>query len=340
MKIIHSEAHRLHDPPFEFTGDLLTPYSERPARAEAILRTLQERDYADVIGPQDHGLLPILEVHCADYLRYLEQIHAAWVSTGKLASGVIPDTFAVRGMAGRPADLPRQDGYYCFDAQTPIVAGTFRAAVSAAHCALTGAGLLLFGEPAAYALCRPPGHHAGRDLYGGYCYLNNAAVAAACLCRDGRVAILDVDYHHGNGTQDIFFASDRVLFVSIHADPARAYPYFSGSVEERGTGPGEGFTHNFPLPPHVREAAYLATLDRAMGVVGAFGPRFLVVSAGVDTFQGDPLGDFDLSTDAFMRVGGRIAQARLPTLFVQEGGYNVGEMGTCVANLLEGFEGA
>ena len=340
MKIIYSESHRQHDPPFEFTGDRLTPYSERPARAEAILRVLQERDYADVVAPQDYGLGPIREAHDPDYLHFLEHIYAGWVASGKLSTGVIPDTFAVRGMGGRPKDLLKQDGYYCFDAQTPIVAGTYRAALSSAHCALTGASLLLFGEPAAYALCRPPGHHAGRSLYGGYCYLNNAAVAAACLVREGRVAALDVDYHHGNGTQDIFYASDRVLFASIHADPNRAYPFFSGSAEERGTGPGEGFNHNFPLPARTDEAAYLATLGRAMEVIGRFGPRFLVVSAGVDTFQGDPLGDFDLSAEAFLRVGEGIAQARLPTLFVQEGGYNVAEMGACVANLLEGFEKA
>lgn len=340
MKIIYSEAHRLHDPPFEFTGDRLTPYSERPARAEAILRTLGERDYADVVGPEEIGLDPIREVHAPDYLHYLEHIHGAWVASGKMATGVIPDTFAVRGVRGRPRELRNQDGYYCFDAQTPVVGGTYRAALGSASCALTGAGLLLFGEPGAYALCRPPGHHAGRSLYGGYCYLNNAAVAAACLGREGRVAVLDVDYHHGNGTQDIFYESDRVLVVSIHADPDRAYPFFSGSAEERGAGAGEGFNHNIPLPARVDDGEYLKVLDRAMGVVEGFSPGFLVVSAGVDTFQDDPLGDFDLSAEAFTQIGRRIAQAGLPTLFVQEGGYHVGMVGTCVVNLLEGFEKA
>lgn len=338
MKIIHSETHREHDPPFEFTGDRLTPYSERPARAEAILRTLQERDFADVIAPGDGGLEFVREVHDADYLDYLAHAYEAWRESGKAETGVLPDTFAVRGMRTRPGERRHRDGYYCFDAQTPIVSGTYRAALASARCALTGASLLLFGERAVYALCRPPGHHAGRDLYGGYCYLNNAAVAAACLGREGRVAVLDVDYHHGNGTQDIFYESGRVLVVSIHGDPDRAYPYFSGFAEERGAGAGEGFNRNFPLREGVEETEYLAVLAEGLGVVGGFSPRFLVVSTGVDTFRDDPLGDFNLSVDAFARVGARIAGAGLPTLFVQEGGYQVQEMGTCVANLLEGYE--
>ncbi len=338
MKVIYSETHRLHAPPYEFTGGGMTPYSEAPARADAILRALRERGFADVIVPRAYPLDPILTVHDADYLHYLERIHAAWVASGKPASGVIPDTFAVRAMGGRPKELRNQDGYYCFDAQTPIVEGTYRAALASAHGALTGADLLLSGASAAYALCRPPGHHAGRDLYGGYCYLNNAALAAARLGREERVAVLDVDYHHGNGTQEVFYGSGRVLFISIHADPNRAYPFFSGFADERGTGAGRGFNHNFPLPPRVGDGEYLEVLGRAMEIVRGFAPGFLVVSLGVDTFRDDPLGDFDLSAEAFCRMGERLAQARLPTLLVQEGGYNVERMGACVANVLEGFQ--
>ncbi|MSS73645.1 MAG: histone deacetylase family protein [Candidatus Latescibacteria bacterium] len=338
MKIIYSDTHRQHDPPYEFTGGGMSPYSEAPARADAILRTLREGGARDVEAPGSYALDAILAVHDAGYLHYLEHIYAAWVASGKPLSGVIPDAFAVRTMGGRPGELRHRDGYYCFDAQTPVVAGTYGAALSSAHCALTGADLLLSGERAAYALCRPPGHHAARDLYGGYCYMNNAAIAAEYLTQADKVAVLDVDYHHGNGTQEIFYESDRVLFISIHADPNRAYPFFSGFPEERGMGRGRGFNHNLPLPAHAEEGRYLGVLDRAMEGIAGFGPGFLVISAGVDTFRDDPLGDFDLPLDAFSRIGGRLAGARLPTLFVQEGGYNVGMMGKCVANLLEGFE--
>jgi acetoin utilization deacetylase AcuC-like enzyme len=240
----------------------------------------------------------------------------------------------------------------------PIVAGTYAAARAAANTALTGAALLLEGQRATYALCRPPGHHAGRDLYGGYCYLNNAAIAAQFLGVGGwespptpnlqpptpnpqlthRVAILDVDYHHGNGTQQIFYERGDVLFASIHADPARQYPYFAGHADERGAGAGLGANLNIPLEADVDDGRYLEALDEALRAVRAFDPRFLVVSAGFDTFGGDPIADFALSSAVYPQIGRRIAALGLPTLIVQEGGYAVEALGENAVGLLRGFD--
>ena len=201
----------------------------------------------------------------------------------------------------------------------------------------TGADLLLSGTKAAYALCRPPGHHAGRALYGGYCYLNNAALAAARLSQHQPVAVLDIDYHHGNGTQDIFYDTDRILFISIHADPNHAYPFFCGYAEEEGVGAGLGLNRNLPLSARVDDSQYLQVLDHALETVQAFSPIYLVVSAGADIYRDDPLGNFDLSLEAFAHIGERIADLHLPTLVVQEGGYHIEHIGTAMLNLLRAF---
>lgn len=200
-------------------------------------------------------------------------------------------------------------GYYTFDASTPIVAGTWEAALAAARCAMTAAALVAEGDSAAYALCRPPGHHAGRGFFGGYCYLNNAALAAQHLRDHGcpRVAILDVDYHHGNGTQEIFWERDDVLFVSLHATPESEFPYFLGYADERGVGRGEGHTLNLPLP------------------------------LGVDTFEADPISGFKLTGLDYAQLGDCLAAARLPTVLVQEGGYAIAEIGANVTRVLGAF---
>ena len=338
LKVVYPDDHYRHDPPAEFVRDGMYPYSESPARAAAILKTLREEGYEEIIPPQEHPLDSIRAVHDGDYLHYLEHIFAAWAGAGRPETGVIPETFASPGMSARPRQLLRQPGYYCFDAQTPIIRHTHAAAMAASCCALTAAEQLLAGAKAVYALCRPPGHHAGRAFYGGYCFLNNAAIAAARLGRHGRVAVLDIDYHHGNGTQDIFYACDRTLFVSIHADPNRAYPFFSGYAAERGRGAGRGFNLNFPLPPGVEDRRYLQVLGQGLEEIRSFSPAFLVVSAGVDTCRQDPLGDFSLSPDGFLGIGRNIAALDLPTLLVQEGGYNLDRIGAAVLNLLRAFE--
>ena len=332
MKVLYSETHHRHAPAHELTREGYTPYFECPQRAESILRSLRETPGFQIIAPSPHPSESLLSIHDPGYLHFLEAIYPAWVQAGEPASGVVPVTFAQGGR--RPADLVNQTGYYCFDT-TPIVEGTYAAALEAARCALCAAELLLGGESAVYALCRPPGHHAARALCGGYCYLNNAALAAARL--GGRVALLDIDYHHGNGTQEIFYISDQVLFLSLHADPNYAYPFFWGYADECGAGKGEGYTRNFPLPAGTGDADYLAALDQALALIRNFCPDYLVLSAGFDLLAGDPLGDFAVSLEGLQWIGEKLADLRLPTLVVQEGGYNLENLGPAALNLLSPF---
>jgi acetoin utilization deacetylase AcuC-like enzyme len=292
------------------------------------------------MAPWPHGAEPVLAVHSAEYVAFLERAYERWVAAGGAPQGVMPSTFALRRFGRHSPDALGEPGYYCFDLSGVIVPGTYAAARAAADTALSAADALLAGERHAYALCRPPGHHAGRDIYGGYCFLNNAAIAAHYLSPTNRVAVLDIDFHHGNGTQDIFYERADVLYVSIHADPARHYPYFVGLADERGAAAGEGFNLNLPLERGVSNERYLAALDQALEAVAAFAPRWLVVSAGFDTYAEDPVArnDFALTGEAFAQIGARIASLRLPTLHVQEGGYAVEALGDNVVSYLQGVE--
>jgi acetoin utilization deacetylase AcuC-like enzyme len=359
MITIYSPDHALHDAPHEFLDGKLIPPHEAPIRVRMILEALERAGIGPIQPSRAFELEPILAVHDHDYLEYLAQAYERWVAAGGDVAAVLPSTLAVRWMSRRSVGPLVAPGYYSFDLSAPIVAGTYRAARAAADAALTGAALLLEGQRLAYALCRPPGHHAGSDLYGGYCYLNNAAIAAQYLGVGGwesgvgiadqpptpnpqparRVAVLDIDFHHGNGTQQIFYECDDVLFVSIHADPVREYPYFAGYADERGAGAGEGFNLNFPLEAGVTNPRYQAVLEQALAAIADFAPRFLVLSAGFDTFDGDPIGDFALTTDAYPLIGRRIAMLGLPTLVVQEGGYAVAALGENAAGLLRGLSG-
>ena len=339
VKVVTTQEHRAHHPTCQFEGHGMGPCPEVPARVDAILQALRRGGLAEEVACRTLTLEAIRAVHDTDYLGFLEHVYGAWsASHADVGVGLIPDTFAVRELRGRPRDLVRQAGTYCFETQTPIMEGTYAAALASAGCAQTGARLLLEGEQTVYALCRPPGHHAGRATYGGYCYLNNAAVGASELAEKGRVAIVDVDYHHGNGTQSIFYGAADVLFASIHGDPNRQYPYFSGFADETGEDAGLGYTLNLPLEPGVGAARYLAALDRALVAVEDFAPAHMVVSFGADTCREDPLGGFDLEASAFARIGERLRVLGLPTLVVQEGGYNLDVLGACVCNLLEGLQ--
>jgi acetoin utilization deacetylase AcuC-like enzyme len=359
MITIYSAEHAIHTAPHEFLdGRLIAPY-ESPARADMILAAIERAGIGPIQPPRQFGDAHVRAIHGAEYLSYLEHAYDRWVAAGGDPAAVLPSALAVRWMGRASASPLAAPGYYCFDLSAPIVAGTYRAARTAADVALTAAALLLEGQPCAYALCRPPGHHAGSDLYGGYCYLNNAAIAANYLGVGGwglgisenvdlysptpnshpprRVAVLDIDFHHGNGTQQIFYERDDVLFVSLHADPAREYPYFLGYADERGAGAGQGCNLNIPLAAGVDDTAYLAALDTALDAIAAFAPDYLVVSAGFDTFAGDPIGDFALTSAAYAPIGRRIAALGRPTLVVQEGGYAVAELGTNLAELLRGL---
>ena len=285
MQVIFSPKHRQHAPPAEFVSSGLGPYSESPTRADSILAALESSGRFDISEPMAHADAALEAVHDAAYLDFLQRVYAVWSTpTAPGGNGIIPLTFAVRGLDTCPADLVSRAGYYCFDAQTPIVRGTFAAARAAVDAALTGADRLLAGDAAAYALCRPPGHHAAAAMYGGYCYLNNAAVAAAYLLERGRspVAVLDIDYHHGNGTQEIFYHTDQVLTLSIHADPNRAYPHYLGYAGETGTNSGKGANFNLPLPPHVVDEDYLPILADALAEIAHRAGTYILV----DGYQG------------------------------------------------------
>jgi len=341
MKIVYSEKHLLHAPREEMDGKAgrFRPHMEVPERALGILASLRERRLGETVPPRQYALEVLTGVHDPGLIDFYRRILPAWEARTGKPGPVLPDVFALRGLDRRPEDPVRQVGYYCFDPQTPLLPGTWEAACEAAACAVTGADLLLEGDRLAYALCRPPGHHAGRDYYGGYCYLNNAALAARRFLARGRPAILDIDYHHGNGTQDIFYASGEVLFVSLHADPNSCYPCYSGYREERGTGEGRGCNLNFPLPPGTGEQAYREVLAQALEQIRAFHPDFLVVSLGVDTVQEDPVGGLRLPVESFPGLGGMIARLALPVLVVQEGGYSLRLSGPCVAGFLAGLSG-
>ena len=230
-----------------------------------------------------------------------------------------------------------QAGYYCMDTFTPLNRNAYLAARAAVDCTLTAANALLDHYSMAYALVRPPGHHAERKAFGGFCYFNNAAIAAHYLSRYGRVAVLDIDFHHGNGTQDIFYQRNDVLTASIHGDPVHAYPFFSGFADEQGEGEGLGYNLNIPLPEQVTPARYLQVLKKVMGAIREFSPEYLVLSLGLDTAKSDPTGTWSLTADDFRQNARLIASLNCPILVVQEGGYRTRTLGQNARAFFEGF---
>jgi acetoin utilization deacetylase AcuC-like enzyme len=344
VRVVYSPEHRRHDPRCEIqTGEAVPPI-ESPARAEAIRRVLDADPGFQLTLPTQHGTAPLDAVHDRDYLAFLAQCWDDWAQALPSQRQAIPDSFpnpalrAGMGPGRAPTGAIARLSFYAFDTATVVVPGTYAAARAAADVALTATDLVLGGDPVAYALCRPPGHHAPRAAYGGYCFLNNAAVAAEHARRAGadRVAILDVDYHHGNGTQQIFYERPDVLYVSLHADPDRAYPYFAGFADERGAGFGAGATYNLPLPAGCDDATFLAELGRTLDIVHGFDPDVVVVSLGVDTYGHDPLSDLAVTADLFHPAGLAVASLDLPLVIVQEGGYTVDVMGRLVQQFLRG----
>jgi acetoin utilization deacetylase AcuC-like enzyme len=339
MRIVYSENHRLHFPQGEiYGGELVTPF-ERPSRIEYILRRLKEAGLTDIIPPAELDRRALATIHDARFLEFLQTAWREWTANGNRGE-LIPTSFPVRGMRQRiPDNVEGKAGYYTFAIETAIAAGTWHAALSSAAVALTAGSHIAGGARTAFALCRPPGHHAHRDLYGGYCFLNNAALAAQGFIAAGakRVAILDVDFHHGNGTQDIFYKRKDVLFCSLHGQPQDAFPYFLGFADEIGHGEGEGFNFNYPMPPGTAYAKWRVGLDDALRRIRDYGPDVVVVSLGVDTHKDDPISFFKLESDDFTDYGRRIAELDLPTLFVMEGGYAIEAIGINVVNVLTGF---
>ena len=343
MHTFASDAHRQHHPrqPFHDQGHMIAP-PEVPERAERIRAAIDASGIGPVVAPAAYGLDAVRRVHTDDYLEFLEHAFERW----RAATGAPADAEAVpyaRPIRGQPRGEPHHPieafGWYSHDSDA-ILSGTWPAAIAAVDVTMSAWQAVADGTARnAYALARPPGHHAAADSYAGYCFLNNAAIAAAAWAdRGARVAILDVDYHHGNGTQQIFWERADVCFVSLHADPAREYPFFSGYADERGAGPGEGTTRNYPLPLGTDWAGYEPALDDAIGVIEGFAPDGLVVSLGVDTAAED-YDTFQLVAGDYPRLGAAIARLGVPTVFVQEGGYDLDAIGRNVVGVLLGCEG-
>jgi acetoin utilization deacetylase AcuC-like enzyme len=342
MLTILGERHRLHHGRSELIDGELKPCFEMPKRVDIVSARLREAGFSETMAPQTFGIEALRRVHSDAYLEFLHDAWQEWTALGR-THDALPTIWPARGLRRdrAPHTIDGKLGFYSMDAGAPITAGTWEAVEESANIALTGAQRVHEGAHAAFALCRPPGHHAGRDVMGGYCYLNNAALAAAHWLAHGaqRVAILDIDYHHGNGTQSIFYERDDVLFTSLHADPLLDYPYLLGHADETGSGAGAGFNLNCPLPWGTAWSGYADALGHAARRIADYRADALVVSLGVDTFEGDPISRFKLQSGDFLRIGERIAQLGLPTLFVMEGGYAVDEIGVNVVNVLAGFEG-
>jgi acetoin utilization deacetylase AcuC-like enzyme len=339
MKIFFTPIHEKHDPPYEgYNADGYMSSYEKALRAEIVKTALKNTHWAKFHSPSIFGLDPILAVHSAEYLNYLRSAYQDWLAYSPVdGMAFIPGTYTISYKHARLMRGDEQAGFFLMDTTVAITPGTFPAALNAAYCALSGAQALVKGDKVSFALTRPPGHHAGNEICGGYCYLNNAAIAAQWLSYSGKVAILDVDYHAGNGTQQIFYQNPRVLTVSIHADPAFEYPYYAGQAEQTGEGPGNGFHRNLPLPKDTNQAQYLKALDQALKLIFEFNPKFLVVSAGMDTYYKEPLGSFKLCQDSIHMIGRQVADLKLPTVIVMEGGYHLPSLGENFVAFLEPF---
>jgi acetoin utilization deacetylase AcuC-like enzyme len=337
--------HHLHAPEFEFYRGQRVPCFETPSRADYVHSQLQARGHA-VRAPDTDSSALLAQVHTARYLQFVQTAWSQWLAldANNAVQQPFPSIWPVRTLRSdvEPDNFIAKLGLYSIDNGTPLVEGTWAAAKAGADAAASAAALLAQGAHSAFCATRPPGHHAGADFMGGYCFLNNAAVAAQALRAGGcaRVAVLDVDYHHGNGTQSIFYNRADVLFASIHGCPRTEYPFYLGHADEVGEGAGLGFNLNLPLPAGSSNAAWFSALDAACSRIEQHGAQALVVSLGLDTYAGDPISKFSLQADDFLRLGQRLAQLALPTIFVLEGGYAAAELGVNAVNVLEGFEAA
>jgi acetoin utilization deacetylase AcuC-like enzyme len=352
MRVVYTPAHLAHDIVTETVLGAAIPANEVADRAERIRATLEADGGFPIEAPAEHGTDPILAVHDPGLLAYLEEAWPAARAQSLDRRSLIADTYPtfrmfegmsaeVLGSRPEPRAAGGRAGWWGLDTANPLVAGTYRAARAAVDVALTTVDLVLAGETAAYGLCRPPGHHAARSMVGGYCFLNNAAIAAEAIARrtGDPVAILDVDYHHGNGTQQIFWRRGDVFYVSLHADPEREYPYFLGRADETGEGEGSGANLNIPLPAGTDDASYLVALDRGLEAIARTAGSVVVVSLGFDTYGHDPIGDFALTTAVYHECGRRVAALGRRLVILQEGGYYRPALGANARAWLRGAEG-
>lgn len=345
MLIVHNPIHSEHAGRQEMFRGRLVPCHESPGRLDYILAEIQRRDWGSLSVPGSLDMSVARRIHSDRYLDFLAGAWSEWVALDPANSDqdILPSVWPVRDFRHDvlPSNFAARVGLFSFDSGTPMMAGTWAAATAGAACAIDAAKAVsgLNGRRAAMALTRPPGHHAGAEYYGGYCFLNNAALSAQVLLDQGarRVAIVDIDYHHGNGTQSIFYKRADVHTLSIHGDPATEYPFFLGYRDELGQGDGHGFNTNIPLPAGSQVSTWFRAVEMVLQEVMRYGADALVVALGVDTFEGDPISTFRLKSKDYLQVGRLLASARIPTVFVMEGGYAVQEIGINVANVLEGF---
>ena len=340
MKVIFTDAQKKHNPTMFFSSGAPAANPEQPERADRLLAAAKKAGL-EHIEPRDFGLEFIARVHPERYLTYLENIFVRWSRIQGGSAEVIPGIHPDRRDCGYPKSAAGQAGFHHADTASPITADTWESALWSAHSAAEAATRVLEGDGACYALSRPPGHHAAAEMAAGFCYLNNSAVAAEVLRQQHeRVAVVDIDVHHGNGTQDIFYRRNDVLTVSLHADPVRFIPFFWGYADETGEGDGQGYNLNVPLQRGTGDDEYLAQLDEALERVREFEPGALVVALGLDAYEGDPLRGLAITTPGFGRIAKRLAALGLPTVLVQEGGYLSDELGDNLYAFLQGFNAA
>jgi acetoin utilization deacetylase AcuC-like enzyme len=341
MKIYYADNHKQHDCAGEIKDGELKPCFENPGRADAVQTALITAGYNLEAPTKDFGLDPILRIHDRAYIEFLKTAWTEWQSVGR-SGDIFPLCWPGAGMRRNvsPNHIDGKVGLYAFDSGTPICEGTYNVAYQGAQCALNAAQALLDGETYSFAFSRPPGHHAMPGQYGGYCFMNNIAIAAQYLKDAGksRIAILDVDYHHGNGTQTAFYDRSDILVVNIHSDPADEYPYYLGHADETGTGDGTGYNLNLPLPKSTKWEAYQTALSTALNRIKEFAPEMLLVSFGADTYKDDPLGYFKLEQEDFSKISKAIATLKLPTAIILEGGYAIDDLGENTLIMLEGMK--
>ena len=337
MKAILDPRQHLHDPKYFMASGQVKANPEQPRRVD-VLSDGAKAAGARFIEPSDHGMGPIAAIHTPQYLQFLQTIYPRWQHIEGGGEEVIPNVHPTSRTDSYPKSAVGQAGYHQGDTACPIGEHTWVSAYWSAQSAITGAMMIAEGDECAYVLSRPPGHHAFADLAAGFCFLNNSAIAAQALTARGlRTVILDVDVHHGNGTQGIFYDRDDVLTVSLHADPERFYPFFWGHAQERGQGRGLGYNLNIPLARGTGDDAYLEALSYGVRAIRNFGADVIVVALGLDAYENDPLKGLAITTPGFARIGAAIAAMKLPTLFVQEGGYLSEALGHNLTSVLTGF---
>ena len=338
MQVVYSDAHRRHAPKHFLMRGTRVDNPEVPLRAENLAAAARAGGHT-IVAPDDFGPGPRAAVHTAQHLAFLQTVHARWRDHPVASDEVVPNMHPTRNMNHYPEGVVGQAGYHMADTACPIGPNTWTAACLGANVATHAAQLVLDGANVAYGLCRPPGHHAYGDMTGGFCYLNNVAIAAHHMATTlGRVAILDVDVHHGNGTQGIFYERGDVLFASVHADPSAFYPFYAGYADEHGASAGEGANLNLPLAIGSGDDVYLAAIGRGLDAVRAHGAAALLISLGYDAYyEGDPLSGLKVTTEGFRAAGRAIGALDAPTVLIQEGGYDCATLGTNLAAFLDGF---